>query len=52
MKKEKRELDVDVIGGQGSLTREEELAITKHIQSKKVKDKDKKAKIKSRSKSV
>lgn len=52
MKKEKRELDVDVIGGQGSLTQEEELAITKHLQSKKVKEKDKKATSKSRSKSV
>lgn len=52
MKKEKRELDVDVIGGQGSLTKVEELAITKYLQSKKVKEKGKKVTSNSRSKSV
>jgi hypothetical protein len=52
MKKEKRELEVDVIGGQGSLTKEEELAISKYLESKKVKEKGKKAIPKSRSKSV
>jgi hypothetical protein len=42
MKKQKRELNVDVIGGQRTLTKEEELAITKYLQSKKTKKKAKK----------
>ena len=42
MKKQTRELNVDVIGGQRTLTKEEELAITKYLQSKKTKKKAKK----------
>jgi hypothetical protein len=42
MKKHTRELNVDVIGGQRTLTKEEELAITKYLQSKKTKKKAKK----------
>lgn len=43
MKKQTRELNVDVIGGQRTLTKEEELEITKYLQSKKAKKKVKKA---------
>ncbi len=35
MKTKKTELDVDFIGGQGSLTKEEEQAISKFLQAKK-----------------
>jgi hypothetical protein len=42
MKKDKKELDVDFIGGQGSLTKQEEQAIAKYLQSKKEKKKVKK----------
>lgn len=41
MKKEKRELNVDTIGGQGSLTKAEEEAISKYLKSKKKKSKGK-----------
>lgn len=52
MKKEKRELEVDVIGGQGPLTKAEEQAISKYLQSRSVKKKNKKGSSKSRAKSV
>ena len=36
MKKKKEELDVDVIGGEGTLTTEEEKALSAYFQQKKV----------------
>jgi len=39
MKQIKNELDVDFIGGQGPLTKEEEIAISEYIRSKKSKHK-------------
>ena len=39
MKQIKNELNVDFIGGQGSLTKEEEVAISEFIRSKKNKHK-------------
>lgn len=37
MKKKSTENDVDFLGGQGSLTKEEELALSEYFRSKKVK---------------
>lgn len=42
MKGNKKELEVDFIGGQGSLTKVEEQAITKYLKSKSAKKKIKK----------
>jgi len=36
MKHKKRELDVDFIGGQGPLTKEEEKAISEYLKNKKL----------------
>lgn len=36
MKAKSKELDVDFIGGQGSLTREEEIQITEYLKSQKL----------------
>ncbi len=36
MKKKKEELDVDFIGGQGPLTKEEERAISEYLKTKKL----------------
>lgn len=44
MKRNKNELDVDFIGGQEPLTKEEELSISEFIQSKKPKGKVQKTK--------
>jgi hypothetical protein len=52
MQKGKLELEVDFIGGKRSLTKKEELAITKYLQSKKTKKKGKKIATKTISKSV
>lgn len=43
MKRDKKELEVDFIGGQGSLTKVEEQAITKYLKSKSTKKKVKKS---------
>jgi hypothetical protein len=42
MKRDKKELEVDFIGGQGSLTKVEEQAISKYLKSKSTKKKIKK----------
>lgn len=43
MKGKNIELDVDFIGGQGSLTKAEEIAISNYIKAQKVKNSKKKA---------
>ncbi len=52
MKKKSIELEVDFIGGQGPMTKEEELAISEFIRNdkKKRKLKDKRKKVNSRTK--